>query len=595
MKSHRLFILLLAPFLTASGPAPAEAAADWDAWPAAAPPAPEVAGAPPVLPFAGAPPALSFAGAPPALSFAGAPPARWRPQASTSTVPADDILVANGAVIGDVYVQTRDIFDPAREEEDKLLFNVANRLHMTTRPGVVERKLLFARGDVYDPRLLQETARYLRSQSYLYDATVRPIRYRDNRVDILVVTRDVWTLSLGAGLERSGGANTFQVSLEDSNLLGTGRKLEVKYSDDPDRSYQRFRFVDTALLGSRAELRLWYSDNSDGHRQIFDLAKPFFALDSRWAAATRVLSDERQEKLYSQGEVIEYFGHERTMAEISGGLSKGLLGRRAHRWLAGYTYDQNRFSADQDSSDDFALPIRTLSYPWIGFESVEDDYIETTNMDRLVRTEDFNLGTELHGRLGFSSTAWGGHKDQAVFSFDVRSGWEPADDQTLLVSGRAGGRWGADGYENLSLGGEMRYFLRTFGHHRLQIALRVDAAWNLDPERQLLLGGDNGLRGYPRKFQDGDRRFLLSLEQRFYTNWELFNLIHAGGAVFMDVGRAWYDGRDGGLGVLKDVGLGLRLSSSRSAKGTMIHLDVAYPLDGDTDKIQWLVTSRETF
>ena len=241
-----------------------------------------------------------------------------------------------------------------------------------------------------------------------------------------------------------------------------------------------------------------------------------------------------------------------------------------------------------------------MSYPWIGFESVEDGYIEATNMDRLVRTEDFNLGTEIRGRLGFSATAWGGDEDQAVFSFDVRSGWEPADDQTLLVNGRAGGRWGEKGYENLTVGGELRYFLRTFRQHRLQIALRVDAAWNLDPERQLLLGGDNGLRGYPRKFQDGDRRFLLSLEQRFYTNWELFNLIHAGGAVFMDIGRAWYHGPergsgDGDLGVLKDVGLGLRLSSSRSAKGTMVHLDVAYPLDGDSDKIQWLVTTRETF
>ncbi len=551
MKSPALFILLVfAPFLTASGPAAAEAAADWGTLP---------------------------------------------PGLGSPAVPPDQVLLANGAVIGEIYVRTQNIFDPAHEDEDKLLFHVANRLHMTTRPRVVERKLLFSPGDPYDPRLLHETARYLRSQGYLYDAEVRPVRYRGGRVDILVVTRDVWTLSLGAGLERSGGANTFQANLEDSNFLGTGRQLDVKYSDDPDRSSQRFRFVDTALFGSRAELRLWYSDNSDGHRQIFDLTKPFYALDSRWAAATKLLSDERQRKLYSQGDVVERFQHERTMAEISGGLSKGLLGTRARRWLVGYTYDQNRFSANEDSSDSFALDARTLSYPWIGFESVEDDYIETSNMDQLVRTEDFNLGTEMRGRLGYSSPAWGGDKDQAVFSFDVRSGWEPAADQTLLVTGRAGGRWGAGGYENVSLGGELRYFLSTFRRHRLQIALRVDAAWNLDPERQLLLGGDSGLRGYPRRYQDGDRRFLLSLEQRFYTNWELFNLIHAGGAVFMDVGRAWYDGRSGDLGVLKDVGLGLRLSSSRSAKGTMVHLDVAYPLDGDTDKIQWLVTTRETF
>ncbi len=225
----------------------------------------------------------------PAASEAAEVGIDWRtpaPAVASSEVPADQLLLANGAVIGEIYVHTQDIFDPSREEEDKLLFNLANRLHMTTRPGIVEHKLLFERGDPYDPRLLQETARYLRSQDYLYDATVRPIRYRDNRVDILVVTRDVWTLSIGAGLERSGGANTVQVSVEDSNFLGTGRKLDVKRSDDPDRSSQRFRYVDTALFGSRAELRLWYSDNSDGHRQVFDLAKPFFSLGSRWAAAT---------------------------------------------------------------------------------------------------------------------------------------------------------------------------------------------------------------------------------------------------------------------------------------------------------------------
>ena len=518
------------------------------------------------------------------------------PAGEASAVPPDEFLTRSGAVIGEIYVRTQNIFDPSREDEDKLLFNIANRLHMTTRPRVVEQKLLFESGDVYDPRLLRETARYLRSQSYLYEATIQPIRYRNNRVDILVVTRDVWTLSLGGGVQRSGGANTLQFNIEESNFLGTGRQLDVKYSDDPDRSSRRFRFVDDALFGTRAELRLWFSSNSDGHRRVIDLGRPFFALDTRWGAATKLVSDERQEKLYSQGEVTDRFQHERTLAEIRGGISKGLVNGRARRWMFGYTYEEDRFSANSETHPGFVLPEgRTLSYPWIGFETVEDDYLETHNLDQLARTEDLNLGTELRGRLGWSSSAWGGDKDQAIFSLDVRSGWTSKGDQTLLFSGRAAGRWGSDGHENVSLGGEMRYFLRTFGQHRLQIALRVDAAWNLDPERQLLLGGDNGLRGYPRRFQDGDRRFLLSLEHRFYTDWELFNLVNAGAAVFMDAGRAWYDDEASGLGVLKDVGLGLRLSSSRSSKGTMVHLDVAYPLDGDTDKIQWLVTTRETF
>ena len=120
---------------------------------------------------------------------------------------------------------------------------------------------------------------------------------------------------------------------------------------------------------------------------------------------------------------------------------------------------------------------------------------------------------------------------------------------------------------------------------------------NLDPEQQILLGGDSGLRGYPQRFQTGDRRFLVTLEQRFYTNFEPFQLVNVGAAVFFDAGRAWFAGMDGDLGVLKDVGFGLRLSPSRSGRGTLVHVDVAFPLDGPSsiDSVQWLVTTKDTF
>ena len=554
---------------------------------------------------------------------------RWhtRPFSTASgrgAVPPDEVLVRNGATFGEIYVRTDDIFDPEQPGEDGFLFQLANRLHVTTRPAVIERKLLFRPGDPYDPRLLEETARYLRSQGYLYDAKVEPLAYRGNRVDVLVTTRDVWTLSGGAGFERSGGENSFQVNLRESNFLGSGRFVDLKYTDDPDRSSSRFRFVDTALLDRHLELRLWYARNSDGHRRIFDLERPFYALDSRWSAATKWISDQRLEKIYHQGEVSESFYHERTFAEVRSGLSKGYRDGKARRWLWGYTFERDRFWNEALGSDrpetfpggpppfPFDPPLpgdkssaqppreRRLSYLWLGVEEVEDRYIQTHNMDQLQRTEDFNLGIEYRARLGFSSEALGGDRDQAVFSADVRSGFAPRSGQLVFLSGYASGRLRADGHENVRIGGEIRYFLRDFGRHRLLATVRADAAWNPDPEDQLLLGGESGLRGYPFRFQDGDRRLLISLEQRFYTDWELFRLIHVGAAVFLDLGRAWYgNGRRAGdeaeSDLLKDVGLGLRLSSSRSAEGQMVHLDVAFPLDGDTEKVQWLVTSKKSF
>jgi len=239
---------------------------------------------------------------------------------------------------------------------------------------------------------------------------------------------------------------------------------------------------------------------------------------------------------------------------------------------------------------------RTLSYPWIGIERIEGKYVALRNVDRLVRTEDFHLGTDFFARLGFSARAIGAYKDQMVFSSGVTSGRRLDEERLLLFGGYAFGRYGNGEEENMQVGGHIRYYHRNFGRHQFHAKLALDAGWNLDGERQILLGGDNGLRGYPRKFQDGDRRVLFTLEQRFYTNREFFRLIHIGAAAFLDAGRAWFaEQPELTRPLLVDVGFGLRFGSSRSAEGSMVHFDIAFPLNGDSRQIQFLINSRESF
>lgn len=546
---------------------------------------------------------------------------RWRRELMelAHTVPSEDVLLTNGAVIGEVYVQTDNIFDREKSGENRFVYQLANRLHVTTRPSVIEKRLLFSSGQPYDPRLLEETARYIRSLGFIYDATVTPVRYSGNRVDILVVTRDVWTLGLGAGFDRSGGANTVQFSIEESNLFGSGRFLDLKHSNDPDRKTSRLRFVDQNLFDSRAELRLWYSTNSDGHRKVFDLAHPFYSLDTRWASSIKLISDVRMDRIYSQGDVVQRFFHERRFAEVQGGISKGYRNGVTRRWLAGFTYDENTFSHEGGDSvpgpseppgpglpggpiiitppSNGPPPVapRRLSYLWVGLEEIEDGFVTLRNMDQINRTEDFNFGREIRARIGFSAEAFGALSDQAIFAADMRFGWNLEERQNLFLSAYTHGRWGQDGHENVHLGTRVRYYLRNFERHRFIATLRGDIQWNPDAEQQLLLGGDSGLRGYPRRFQDGDQRLSISLEQRFITNWELFNLVHVGAAVFYDAGQAWYrDGRDESE-ILQDIGFGLRLGSSRSSRGRLVHLDVAYPLNGEEREIQYLVTNQQSF
>ncbi|MCH8059447.1 MAG: BamA/TamA family outer membrane protein, partial [Proteobacteria bacterium] len=113
------------------------------------------------------------------------------------------------------------------------------------------------------------------------------------------------------------------------------------------------------------------------------------------------------------------------------------------------------------------------------------------------------------------------------------------------------------------------------------------------------LGGDNGLRGYPLRYQGGDKSVLITLEQRLFTDWYPFRLFRFGGAAFFDAGRTWGQSPSGGenLGWLRDVGLGLRIGNSRSSIGRILHIDLAYPLDGNGDisTVQLLIEAKRSF
>jgi hypothetical protein len=50
-------------------------------------------------------------------------------------------------------------------------------------------------------------------------------------------------------------------------------------------------------------------------------------------------------------------------------------------------------------------------------------------------------------------------------------------------------------------------------------------------------------------------------------------------------------------GLLRDIGFGLRLGNSRSGLGNVLHVDVAFPLDGVSaiDKVQFLIETKQSF
>jgi hypothetical protein len=523
----------------------------------------------------------------------GPPPER------TPGVPSDAELEADKAVIGTVMIDNQDIFNLQDPKDDTWLFRLANRLHIKTRASVIRAQLLFRPGERYSRRLLDETERILRADGYFYDAWIRVTAYHDGKVDVRVTTKDVWTINPGFNFGRSGGSNSTGAQLEDVSFLGTGIDLAVSHSSNIDRTSNQVTVTDQHLFGTFTAASLNYADLSDGHLREFSAQSPFYALDTHWAAGVYGLNDLQTDSLWDRSAIIDQFADQHSGAQIYGGLSEGLSNGWVRRWSAGLTYDEHLFSPVSTWAGPTLVPEdRRFVYPWIQFDLIQDDFLRIWNHDQIARTEDFYLGTAASARVGWADSAYGSSQSALIFQSNASSGWR-AGGSTLRLFGDFSGRVEDGRLRNGVMDGSVRYYVEQSKNWLFFTTLLATKGWNLDLDDQILLGGDSGLRGYPLRYQDGDARALWTVEQRYFTDWYPFRLFRVGGAVFFDAGRTW--GTEP-LAVpnyawLTDAGFGLRLGNARTALGNVVHVDVAFPFNGDAtiSRIQFLIQTEHSF
>ncbi len=511
--------------------------------------------------------------------------------------PSAQTLQTEGVRIRHIIFAPSNIFDETKPGERTRLFKLANRLHVKTQASTLRAQLLFAEGDLYSERVLQETARNLRTLRYLREPVLTPVCYTPGLVDVLVQTRDVWTLSPTVSFGRKGGNNTTSVGIEDNNFLGLGKVLEISQRSDRKRESSSLVYRDPNLAFGRWTLDAVLTNSADGHDVSARVERPFFALDSRWQALLALSDFDGEQSRSVFGNEIDRYRQQTQAGELGFGFSNGLVNGWSTRYFTGLRYEQQRFSALASST--LAVPNdHTLAYPFVRIEGVQDNFATTFNQDQIGRTEDQAFGVNYSLELGLSSPILGAERNQALLKAKVSDGLRIRDKELLFLSAYGEGRFIGAG-ENQLIGASARYFYRQSDRATFYASVSADYGRNLDAESPLVLGGENGLRAYPFDYQYGDKRAQLTLEQRFFTNWKPLKLFQVGAAAFVDVGKVWGKSTvfDEDLGTLKDFGIGLRLGSLRAARANSLHIDLAYPMNGrQADRgLQFIVETRTSF
>lgn len=169
-----------------------------------------------------------------------------------------------GRTVGEITIIRKNVF----EDGKSWLERAGNRVHITTREWVIRKDLLFGSGDKVDAQLIIRNKQLIRSRNYIADVrfVVIPLPSDTTTVDIYVITRDTWTISLDMRVR--GDGRTY-IELFDDDLLGLGHSFGVRtYFNWKTFDYggNLFRYSVPNLLGTFLDMHLVAGkgfDNSD--------------------------------------------------------------------------------------------------------------------------------------------------------------------------------------------------------------------------------------------------------------------------------------------------------------------------------------------
>ena len=309
---------------------------------------------------------------------------------------------------------------------------------------------------------------------------------------------------------------------------------------------------------------------------------------------------QRNEPLYRNGENVGESRHTGRGAQAYGGWSTGRVGRWTQRVSGGASYAEDDYvpNPDNPAPPGAVPPSRTFAGPFLRYEVIEDNYLPVMNRNSIQRPEYLALGWRSNVQVGRSLASFGATEEPWLLDASLSKGFRAGKGE-LLASAGLSGQWGTQTGDVRSVSMSARYFAPQTRTFLLYFAGELAAVRTASAADELLLGGDNGVRGYPARYQSGTRSAVFTFEERYYTDWYPFNLFRVGWAVYYDLGRAWGGQfRNDTPGWLSNVGFGLRILNARASFGNVVHIDLAFPVhrtDGGIKARQLVVMTGATF
>jgi len=179
-------------------------------------------------------------------------------------------------------ISNPDYFDPNKLE--KLL----NATHINTREQIIRKNLLFSEGDTVSPLIISDNERIIRQLPYIDDSRIIIIPVSEEAVDIVVVTKDIYSLAASYNYSSitKGSASLFE-----KNIFGMGHEFRFNMpynSDMPDSPGFGFEYNINNIAKSFANLGIFYFDGLGERTFGFDLQRKLVSSKTKYAGGISI-------------------------------------------------------------------------------------------------------------------------------------------------------------------------------------------------------------------------------------------------------------------------------------------------------------------
>lgn len=305
----------------------------------------------------------------------------------------------------------RNINDTTKYRVVNTVTRVANSLHVDTKEKVIRNNLFFKANRPLDPYKLADNERYLRDLPFILDAriVVKPVRGNRDQVDVIVYTRDVF--SIGGSLSAKSKTGV-EYRVYDANLSGWGQRVEYRSVVDimrEPRFGHQILYSKNSMYGSLINGTVSYTQLNTGvsrgleneNALYFKLDRPLVSPYTRWAGGLE-LSRNWSENVYSREDtVFRSYGY--FEKDLWVGYNIGIKNRVENRnryFIALRTYGQSFFDQPEQPQEEMNILYNNEQFVLGAFTFYNQNFYRTKYVYGFGRTEDVPYGTRMSFLLG---------------------------------------------------------------------------------------------------------------------------------------------------------------------------------------------------